>query len=153
MRTIWQRWSALFRASRLDRELSDEIQSHLAMQEEEFRRAGMSPAAARQAARREFGGVAQTVEAYRERRGVPWLESAGKDVRYAIRGLRRSPGFAVAAVLSLALGIGANTAIFSLFHTVMLRMLPVSKPEELVTMYRTGGWQPMRNKSMSWQCI
>jgi len=102
----------------------------------------MEPAAARSAALREFGGVAQTQEAYRERRGLAWVESAAKDVRYALRGLRRNPGFTAAAVISLALGIGANTAIFSLFHTLMMRMLPVTRPEELVTLYRTrtSGW-------------
>ena len=110
------------------------------MQEEEFRRQGMDPAAARAAALREFGGVAQAKEDYRDRRGVPWLESAARDLRYGLRGLRRTPGFTVAAVLSLALGIGANTAIFSLFHTLMLRLLPVERPQELVSMYRTGGW-------------
>jgi predicted permease len=64
------------------------------------------------------------------------------DIRYALRGLRRNPGFTSAAVLSLALGIGANTAVFSLFQTLMLRMLPVSRPAELVTLYRTGAWGP-----------
>ena len=68
------------------------------------------------------------------------LDTLGQDLRYALRNLKNTPAFATVAILSLALGIGANTAIFSLFHTVMLRMLPVSKPEELVTMYRTGGW-------------
>jgi hypothetical protein len=91
MRTIGQRFWALFRRGRLDRELSEEIGAHLAMQEEEFRQQGMDPAAARAAARRAFGGVAQTCEAYRERRGIPWLETAAKDVRYALRGLGRNP--------------------------------------------------------------
>ena len=135
-RRLW----AVLHSHRLDRELNDEIETHLAMQEEELRRQGMDAAAARRAARREFGGVAQTQEAYRERRGIPWLESAAKDLFCALRGLRRSPGFAAAAVISLALGIGANTAIFSLFHTLMLRMLPVARPAQLLTMYRTGGW-------------
>ncbi len=140
MRTIWQRFLSLFRRGRLDRELSEEIGAHLAMQEEEFRQQGMDPAAARAAARRTFGGVAQTQEAYRDRRGIPWLEIAAKDIRYALRGLRRNPGFTAAAIISLALGIGANTAIFSLFHALMLRMLPVARPGELVSLYRTGGW-------------
>ena len=140
MRTLRLRLSALLRRRRLDGELDEEIQAHLAMQEEEFRRAGMSAQAARLAALRAFGGVARAAEAYRERRGVPWLESAGRDVRYALRGLRRSPGFTAAAVLSLALGIGANTAVFSLFHTLILRMLPVRDPAALLSVYKTGGW-------------
>ncbi|HUI56647.1 MAG TPA: ABC transporter permease [Bryobacteraceae bacterium] len=140
MGSLWTRIIAQLRREHLDRELNEELEAHLAMQEEEFRQRGMNAAEARAAARREFGGVAQTAEAYRERRGLPWLETAAKDVRYALRGLARNPGFTAAAVLSLALGIGANTAIFSMFHTLMLRMLPVAHPEQLVTLYRTGPW-------------
>jgi predicted permease len=140
MSTLWKRVAALFRKRQLDGELEEEIACHLAMQEEEFRARGMSAVEARLAARREFGGVTQTVEAYRERRGVAWLENTIKDLRYAARGLARNPGFTAAAVLSLALGIGANTAIFSLVRNLMLRMLPVTRPEQLVYLYRTGGW-------------
>ena len=140
MNGLWKRVAALFRGRRLDGELEEEIASHLAMQEEEFLARGMSAAEARLAARREFGGVAQTAEAYRERRGVPWVENTVKDLRYAVRGLARNPGFTAAAVLSLALGIGANTAIFSLVRNLMLRTLPVTRPERLVYLYRTGGW-------------
>src|ERR1035441_6739375 len=138
MRIFWQRLIGLLRGDRLEREMDEEIGVHLAMQEEEFRKQGMKPAAARAAALREFGGVAQAKEEYRDRRGVPWLETAVRDLRYGFRGLRRTPGFSPAA--GLALGIGANTAIFSLFHTLMLRMLPVERPQELVSLYRTGGW-------------
>src|ERR1035441_3859937 len=140
MLALWKRLTAILRGHSLDQDLDDEIAAHLAMQEEEFRQRGMSAAAARAAARREFGGVAQTAETYRERRSLPWLDSAAKDLRYALRGLRRNPGFTAAAVLSLALGIGANTAIFSMYHALLLRMLPVSHPEQLVTLYRTGAW-------------
>ncbi len=136
MKRLW----ALLRSRRLDRDLDDEIAAHLAMQEEEFRRAGMSGREARNAALREFGGVTQTKEAYRDRRGLPWIDTAAKDIRYALRGLRQNKGFTAAAVLSLALGIGANTAIFTIFRALMLRSLPVSRPDELVTLYRTGGW-------------
>src|SRR5215472_15340265 len=100
----------LFRRRALDRDLDDEIAGHLALQEAEFRARGMSADEARAAALREFGGVAQTSEDYRERRGVAWLETAARDALYAMRGLRRNPGFTAAAILSLALGIGANTA-------------------------------------------
>src|SRR5208283_447781 len=137
---IWMRLQELFRRTRLDGELDEEVALHLQLMEEEYRRGGMSETAARAAARREFGGVAHTKEAYRDQRGFAWIESFAKDVRYALRGLRRSPGFAAAAVISLALGIGANTAIFSLFHTLMLRMLPVAHAEQLVAIHRTGGW-------------
>ncbi|HTS61165.1 MAG TPA: ABC transporter permease [Candidatus Acidoferrales bacterium] len=140
MRALWQRVRAFLRGRRMESELSAEIQAHLAMQEAEFRERGLDAAAARAAALREFGGVAQAMEDYRERRGLPRLETLGRDVRYALRGLRRNPGFTAAAVLSLALGIGANTAIFSLFHALMLRLLPVERPQELVSLYRTGGW-------------
>ena len=140
MLTLWKRLAAMFRGRRLDRDLDEEIAAHLAMQEEEFRQRGMTAAAARAAARREFGGVAQTAEVYRESRGLPWLETAAQDLRYALRGLKRNPGFTAAAVLSLALGIGANTAIFSKYHALLLRMLPVAHPEQLVSLYRTGGW-------------
>src|SRR5260370_11841668 len=137
---MFRRLIALRRRNRLEHELNEEIGIHLAMQEEEFRNRGREPAAAHAAALREFGGVAQAKDDVRDRLGVAWLECAARDLRYGVSGLRRTPGFTVAAVLSLALGIGANTAIFSLFHTLMLRLLPVEKPQELVSLYRTGGW-------------
>ena len=140
MQAWWQRVKELIGRRRLDRELDEEAAIHLQMLEEQFRERGMNEADARAAARREFGSVAHAAEAYRAERGIPWLEVLAKDVRYALRGLRRSPGFTAAAVLSLALGIGANTAIFSLVRALMLRMLPVARPQELVSLYSTGGW-------------
>ncbi len=137
---MWRRFRAMLRRARLDREFAEEVDFHLAMLEAEFRQRGMSAREARAAARREFGGVARIQEIHRERRGIAWLESCARDVRYALRGLRRSPGFTAAAVLPLALGIGANTAIFSLFHALLMRLLPVARPEELVNLYQTGGW-------------
>ena len=140
VRTLLSRVLSIFRRRLLERDLEDEIAAHLAMQEGEFRAAGLSAADARAAALREFGGVAQTKEEYRERRGLPGFDTVQQDVRYGLRGLAKNPGFAAAAIVSLALGIGANTAIFSLFHALMLRLLPVERPQELVSMYRTGGW-------------
>jgi predicted permease len=140
MRALWRRFRALFAGKRLDRELDEEVRVHLEMLADDFRERGMSPRAAREAARREFGGIERMKEAYRDRRGLPFLEILAKDARYAIRGLRRNPAFTIAAVTSLALGIGANTAIFSFINTLMLRMLPVDRPEQLVSLFKTGGW-------------
>jgi predicted permease len=138
IRAALSRIRALFQTRRLDRELREEVAAHLAMLEDEFRGNGMTPEEARLAARREFGGVAQTQEAYRDRRGVAWIETTLKDVRYALRGLRRAPAFTVAAVASLALGIGATAAVFSLFYGLMVRHLPVARPDELVSLHNAA---------------
>jgi predicted permease len=140
MRTLWKRLTALFAKRQSDRELSEEVEVHLEMRAAELRQQGVAPDTARRAARREFGGIEQMKEAYRDRRGIPWIEILAKDIGYGLRGLRRNPAFTLAAVLSLALGIGANAAIFSFIDILMLRMLPVEKPDQLLSLYRTGGW-------------
>ena len=129
MRTLLSRLFSIVRRRPLDRALDEEIAAHLAHQEAEFQASGMAPEAARAAALREFGGVALAKEEYRDRRGVPWLETAWRDIRYALRGLARNPGFAAAAIVSLALGIGANTAIFSVINGILLKPLPYAHPE------------------------
>jgi putative ABC transport system permease protein len=134
---IWTRLKELIRRTRLDGELDEEVGLHLQMMEDEFRRNGMSEAEACAAARREFGGVTHAKEAYRDQRGFPWIESWAKDVRYALRGLGRSPGFTAAAVVSLALGIGANTAVFSIIDAILLRPLPYRDPGHLVRLFET----------------
>ena len=133
MRTLWVRFASLFRRRALDSQLDEEMRFHLEMEAEANRRRGMTPKAAELAARREFGGLAQTAEAYRDRRGLPALELFFRDLQYGLRTLRRSPGFTAVAALSLALGIGANTAIFTLIDAVLLRSLPVKAPEQLVS--------------------
>jgi predicted permease len=124
-------WPLVSRRCR-DRELEEEIQAHLAMAARDRMAQGDRPHAAELAARREFGNRTLVQEATREMWGWNSLERLWQDVRYALRGMRRTPGFTAAAVVSLALGIGANTAIFSLINTLMLRMLPVEHPGQLV---------------------
>jgi predicted permease len=126
---------ALFRVNRADEELQGELQFHLEKQIEANLAAGMNAGAAREAAMREFGGVEQIREECRDQRALNLFYDFGRDVRLALRQLRRSPGFAAVVVLSLALGIGANTAIFTLVHAVLLQRLPVTHPEQL---YRLG---------------
>jgi putative ABC transport system permease protein len=124
--------SGLFARERRARELREELCAHLAMEEQENLESGMTREEAHYAALRQFGNVALAQESSREMWGWNSIETLWQDVPYAARQLRRSPGFTVVAVLTLALGIGANTAIFSLIDAVVLRMLPVEKPEELM---------------------
>ena len=132
LRVLLHRLLGIFRKGKLDRELDDEIKSHLEMQIEDNVRKGMSLEEARYAAQRSFGGVDQIKELHRDRRGVPLIETTLQDLRFAIRVLRRSPVYTSVVVLTLPIGIGANTAIFSLVDAVLIRLLPVQNPEQLV---------------------
>ncbi|HEU0076045.1 MAG TPA: ABC transporter permease, partial [Longimicrobiaceae bacterium] len=133
------------RPDRLSRELDRELEFHLAERADELMAGGMSEAEARRQARLRFGGPGVQKERTRDRDVLPWLESLAADLRYALRSLRANPGFAGVAVLSLGLGIGANTAIFSLVDAVMLRPLPVTRPEELVQVTMGGGAEDFTN--------
>jgi predicted permease len=139
---FFRRLRALFRKEELDQQLSDELKFHLEKQIELNLAAGMNPEEARYAALRELGGVEQIKEECRDMRRVNYIENFLQDVRYGLRILVKNPGFAVVAVLVLALGIGANTAIFSLLDQAILRSLPVKDPGRLVVIsdgeYRSG---------------
>ena len=126
--------SALSRRQDEER-LKAEVEEHLAQETERNLRAGLPPAEARRQARLSFGPVEAMKEDYRERRGLPFIETLFQDTRYALRRLRNSPAFTIAVVLTLALGIGATTAIFSLVDAVIFKSLAVAKPAEL---YRVG---------------
>jgi predicted permease len=115
--------------------LQEEVEGHLALQTADNIRAGMTPEEARRQAVLKFGAVEAVKEGYRDRQSLPPIEHLVTDVRYALRSLRRSPGFTAVAVITLALGLGANIAIFALVHALLLRSLPVDKPHEL---YRFG---------------
>jgi predicted permease len=122
----------MFRRRTLDAETDEELRVHLDMAAEEYRLRGMSDEDARRKALRDFGGVTQVRETVRVREGVLWVENLRRDVLYALRQIQRAPGFAAVVISTLALGIGANTAVFSIVDAVMLRPLPYAHPERLV---------------------
>ena len=132
LRVIRLRIRSLFQSRRIDQELDAELRDHLERQVQSHLAAGLPPDDARHAALREFGNFPLIQEQVREMRRVNWIEDLWRDLGYAIRSMRRAPGYTAVAALSLALAIGANTAIFSLVNVLMLRDLPVRNPHELV---------------------
>ena len=132
LRAFLFRIGGLFAGNDKNRELNEEFESHLAMEIEDNLQAGMTPAESRRVALLKTGGLVLAQENYRDRRGLPFIDTAFRDLRHAGRLLQRSPGFTAVAVLSLALGIGANTSVFTIVNAVMLRSLPVEDPSRLV---------------------
>lgn len=132
MREFLNRFAAFFKKSQHESDLDAEVQSHLAFAIEENIAAGMSPSEARRQAMIRFGSLASAKELQRENRSLPFLEYLSQDLRYALRMMRRDPGFTVFAILIIALGIGASTTVFSVLRTVLIRPLPFKDPSTLV---------------------
>ena len=148
--TLLHRIAALFRRRRLEKDLDDELRSHLEMAIELNARKGMSPADARREALRSFGGLEQTKEIYRDQRGLPMIETTLQDLRFGLRMLRRSAGFSILAILCLTLGIGANAAVFSWIEGILFRPYPaVAHQERLVAIGGTSRDEP-RGTPLSW---
>ena len=134
----WLRAKALFQRDQLDRDLEDEMRFHLAMRVEKLQAAGLNPEEAGYATRRRFGNRFSLQQACRDMWTFAWLENLAQDVRYALRTLRRNPGFAAVVVVTLALGIGASTAVFSVVDPLLFRRLPYPKDDQLVSVGYLG---------------
>jgi hypothetical protein len=124
----------MFRRKRTAEDFAAEIKAHLELEADEWKQEGMSEDQARTQARREFGNVAAAQERFHLKGRWQWLDKLRRDLRFALRGPRHSPGFAATAILTLALGIGANTAVFSVMNAVLLRSLPVADPQRVVSL-------------------
>ena len=143
------RLRSLLKRNRLDHDLDDELRSHLEMRMADNRAAGMSPEDARIDAQKRFGNSTLFKEDTRAVDTVGWLDECARDFRFALRMLLRNPGFTVVAVLTLALGIGANTAIFSVINSVLLHPLPYHDPDNLAMVWESNSQHPKPHNTVS----
>ena len=158
IRILLNRIASLFHGRHLDADLEEELRTHVEFAVAENMQRGMSPKQARIAALRSFGGITQIKERYRNQRGLPMLEKLKQDLGFGLRQLRRSPGFAATAILTLALGVGANTAIFTLIDSIILRPLPFAQQDRLVFISADGnfpkGWiRALQENSRSFESL
>jgi len=137
LRALWIRLCGMIGARRDEDDFAAELESHVAMHTEDGIRAGLTPVEARRQALIRLGGAEQTRQAYRERRTLPWLETLWQDVRFGLRILCKNPGYTAVAVLTLALGIGANTAVFTVAQAALLRSWPAKEPDRLARLMAT----------------
>lgn len=150
LRQLWARLEVLLLKGRADRETAEELRFHLDMETEKNIRRGLAPGAARRQAQLALGGVGRTQDEVRDTRQSNWLEHVPQDIRYAFRRLRLSPGFTTVAVLTLALGIGANSAIYSVVDGVLLRALPFAEAKRLVVVWETDRRSGTTREPASW---
>ncbi len=131
-------WKSLIRRKQFEAEMAQEFAFHREARLQDLLKQGFSPQEAARCARFEFGGSERYSEECREAHRVHWLDEAARDVRYGVRTLYHNPGFAAAAILSLALGIGMNTAVFSIFESLLLRPLPIDHPAQMAFVETQG---------------
>ena len=140
---FFARCAAVLRTRSTDRKLAEELESHFRTLEEEYRGKGMSPDEAYRTARLRLGGVQQLLEDHRDVRGFAWVDAMIRDAHIGIRSMKRTPGFTVVVLLTLAIGIGGTTAMFSMINTVLLRQLPYGEADRLVSVTRGGPGEPL----------